>query len=109
MNFEHPYFTSEFKKLLEKLLVKHLGEKNLNTEIEFINRKSHAYSFLAMVLNNIPPILTDYNFANYKIDDSNDFRFHQGFAISERKRLVNDIETCENILCFLAEKMYFKA
>lgn len=90
--------TYAFQAYITNLLVEKLtitfGEKRLSTSEEPINRISHAYSFVNKVAN---LEISDYNVAGYRIDDANEVRHSKKFLISERMRLINDINDSSKI------------
>jgi len=99
-------FTNQFREKVSNRLYSFFGEEKLSTQEEPSVRKSHAYTFCNTVLNRIPRFLGDFNIAGYKIDDCNAL-LGEDFVQSERKRLLSDVDTCENIVLFLVEYLRF--
>ena len=103
MKIEYPEFEKAIRHIILVRLTDYFGDK-LSTKEEPLSRNSFAYSFCHVVLNSIGTI-TDYTFASYKIDDSNEVRYSLEFLYSERHRLINDLNMCDNIVLFLVDKL----
>ncbi len=95
-------FTKLFKAKLNDKLIKYFGKK-LDTKKPMLLRESYAITFYAKVLNSFGEVLTDYNIAGYKLDDFHD-SIVKGTVEKEQKRLMDDIDNCENIVLFIVDK-----
>jgi hypothetical protein len=99
-------FSAALKAKISDRLISYFGDK-MKTDAPVLERKSYASTFYCRFMGKCTPIMGDYDFAGYKVDDSHGYIRSEEFMVSERNRLLSDVDNCENIVLFLADKFYF--
>jgi hypothetical protein len=100
-------FTEKVREIIDRRLPAY-NPDGMDTTIHPKDRKSHFYSFYLTVVNKaIGDLVSESSIAGYKIDDSREYIDSIALMESERNRLLNDLETCQNIVLFIVNHFRF--